>query len=247
MGALHQNVARYDNGNTVPPQTDCAMQVNSSNCTHPGDKWGWAVGAGMTLKMPWDARDTLSGQIAYAKGASGYVAYGQGNNWLHKTGVAVGAFNDAIFATPGTNVASGLEQTEAWGGTIAFEHYWTPSLRTSFVFGYLEVNYSDTAKAMIAGPANTCAGTGAALRNVGAGNSFNCDPDWSLWRVASRTMWNPVRNLDVGLEVAYTKLDTAFGGTAAVVGSQGVGSNTYAIQDEHVWSATFRVQRNFWP
>ena len=27
---------------------------------HPDDKWGWAVGAGILLKMPWDAKDTFA-------------------------------------------------------------------------------------------------------------------------------------------------------------------------------------------
>ena len=51
-------------------------------CGHPGNEWGWAVGAGMTLKMPWDAKDTLSGQIAYAEGASKYVAFTYDNRAL---------------------------------------------------------------------------------------------------------------------------------------------------------------------
>ena len=40
--------------------------------------------------------------------------------------------------------------------------------------------------------------------------STNCNPDWSTVSLASRTMWNPVANLDVGLEVAYTKVNTAY-------------------------------------
>ncbi len=244
MGALHQNIARYDSGNAAG---GFCPQGNTTLCTYPGDKWGWAVGAGMTLKMPWDSRDTLSGQIAYAKGASGYVAYGQNNNWLHKQGVAVGAFNDSVFVSPIAGFSDGsLQLTETWGGTVAFEHYWTPSLRTSFVFGYLEVNYSGEAKRLISAN-GTCLGTGPALGAVS-----NCDPDWSLWRVASRTMWNPVRNLDVGLEIAYTKLETGFAGTANVAGgpggtAQGLATGAYNIEDQDVWTATFRVQRSFWP
>ncbi len=54
----------------------------------------------MTLKMPWDAKDTLSGQIAYAEGASKYVAFTYNNRGLHRDdGVSVGAFNDAVFAS----------------------------------------------------------------------------------------------------------------------------------------------------
>ena len=49
-------------------------------------------------------------------------------------------------------------------------------------------------------------------------------------------------NLDVGLDVIYTKLDTAFGGV-----TQTAGGKTAAVADGDVWAAQFRVQRNFWP
>jgi len=213
MGALHEVGGRYYTGTGAPALT-----------SHPDDKWGWAVGGGLTLKMPWDSKDTLSGVIAYAKGATGYVAFGNSaTNTVHRQGNATGVMTDAVY---NTNLGS-VELTTAWGGTVAFEHYWTPSLRTSAIFGYLNVSYSDTAKAQIA------------VSNCG-GSTVNCDPDYSLWRLASRTMWNPVRNLDVGVEVAYTKLNTAFAGRTTTLAT-GVANN----EDQSYWSAAFRVQRNF--
>ena len=74
--------------------------------------------------------------------------------------------------------------------------------------------------------------------------------DWSMWRLASRTMWNPVQNLDVGLEVAYTQVDTAFAGQAVLgpnQGGSGLSGGTYTLDDNSYWTATLRVQRNFWP
>ena len=62
-----------------------------------------------------------------------------------------------------------------------------------------------------------CSATGVTLRT----NAQCADADWSMWRLASRTMWNPVQNLDVGVEVAYTKVNTAFGGLANVTGNHG--------------------------
>ena len=35
-----------------------------------------------------------------------------------------------------------------------------------------------------------------------------CNPDFNVWNVGTRTIWNPVPNLDVGLEIMYTKLET---------------------------------------
>ena len=257
MGALHQVGARYNATTSTLPLCNNGG-ANTTLCGHPDDKWGWAVGAGMTLKMPWDPKDTLSGQIAFAEGASKYVAFTYGNRALHRSdGVSIGAFNDAVFASgvaQTANAGNSLELTKTWGGVLAFEHYWTPSLRTSWVAGYMEVEYSDAAKQLLVNRGSaTCAGNGIALTNVNgnaAPNSRCADADWSMWRLASRTMWNPVQNLDVGVEVAYTHVDTAFGGHAALAANQGgsgLAAGTYAVDDNSYWTATFRVQRNFWP
>ncbi len=242
MGALHNVGARYASG--PANAAGCPIGSNVTGCSYPSNELGWAVGAGLTLKMPWDAKDTLSGVIAYAEGASAYVASLQTNNFTHKQGVAVGTWSDAVYANPGVGgLNGGLELTETWGGTIAFEHYWTPSLRTSWVAGYVSVKYGDNAKALMA--AGNC--SGATVGTVTLTNVTNCNPDWSSYRLASRTMWNPVANLDVGLEVAYTKIDTAFAGTANVASFQNLAAGTYQIQDQDFWTATVRVQRSFWP
>jgi hypothetical protein len=245
MGALHQVGARYYG--TGAPNSGCGATTDATGCNYPSDQWGWAVGAGLTLKMPWDAKDTLSGVIAYGEGATRYIASLQGNNFLHKQGVAVGQISDGIFANPGVAGLNGdIELTEVWGGTVAFEHYWTPSLRTSWVFGYMNVSYNDNAKALIA--ANNCAGAARGGTSITGATVTNCNPDWSAWRLASRTMWNPVANLDVGLEIAYSKIDTAYAGFATVANAnQGLQAGTYAIEDQGAWTATLRVQRSFWP
>ena len=79
----------------------------------------------------------------------------------------------------------------------------------------------------------------------------NCDPDWSTWRVASRTIWNPVADLDVGLEVGYSRINTAFEGagnipaTASNPNGTSLSEGNYSIRDQGVWTATMRVQRSF--
>ena len=259
MGALHQVGGRYNvqnNGIGGTPANTAACSVanvgiNTVECGDPSDKWGWAVGAGLTLKMPWDPKDTLSGQIAFAEGASKYVAFTYNNRGLHRDGgISTGAFNDAVYASGAgdtAGVGNQLELTKTWGGVIAFQHYWTPSLRTSWVAGYLEVEYNDNAKQLLVnrGAAN-CSATGVTLST----NQQCADADWSMWRLASRTMWNPVQNLDVGVEIAYTQVNTAWSGLANVSanpGGSGLSAGTYALDDNSYWSAAFRVQRNFWP
>ena len=59
--------------------------------------------------------------------------------------------------------------------------------------------------------------------------------------------------LDIGVEVLYTRLNTAYKGVAnlpangarpACINNAG---NSCTIDDQGVWSAMFRWQRNFYP
>jgi hypothetical protein len=76
------------------------------------------------------------------------------------------------------------------------------------------------------------------------GNS--CSPNWSFWSVGTRTQFNPVAQLDIGLDLLYTHNNTAYSG-AAVVAASGARPAIALIDDTDVWSAFFRWQRNFYP
>ena len=68
----------------------------------------------------------------------------------------------------------------------------------------------------------------------------------SFWEAGTRTQWNPVPQLDVGLEVLYSQRNTAFKG-AAIVPANLSRPAVFALDDQNVWSAMFRWQRNFYP
>lgn len=206
---------------------------------HPDDDWGWAVTAGMTLKMPWDPKDTLTFGAIYGEGATRYVmspGAGYVNNLmanLHNPGViGVAWADDAYFgASPGQ-----LELSQAWSAYAGFEHFWTPTLRQSIHGQYVSYSAnSATVDSLICGVAgNNRLGTAPA----------GC-ADWSAWQVGSRLLWNPVSNLDIGLEVMYSKVNTAFEGVTMLTGS--APDPVLRAGDAEVWSGIFRVQRNFWP
>ena len=77
-----------------------------------------------------------------------------------------------------------------------------------------------------------------------AGNS--CNPDYSFYQVGSRTQWNPVAHLDIGLDITYTGLNTAYKG-AGVYAANGSRPPVTVFDDQGVWSAMVRWQRNFYP
>src|SRR6185295_15043580 len=78
-----------------------------------------------------------------------------------------------------------------------------------------------------------------------------CNPDFRLWAVGTRTVWNPVPNLDIGVEIVYAKLETNFDPATTRLNYTATGggraSGLYVPSNEEVWSGVFRVQRNFWP
>ncbi len=231
----------------------------------PGEEVGWAVMGGLVLNAPMiGAGDRFYVEATYTQGMMGYVGLSGGvvgttNNYVRFNGANVAAAwaFDGVFSSgptvAGVTPLSGLQLTDAWAITAAFEHYWTPNLRSALWGSYTSVDYNGTASDIIcsspiftgaAGAVNVASPWGAGVRAVG------CNPDFEVWGVGLRTIWNPVRNLDVGLEVMYAKIETAHaaGTPIAFAGSQaGRAAGTYLSSSEDTWSALFRVQRYFWP
>jgi hypothetical protein len=236
-GALHLNQASY-----------YINQPAGAVTAHPDDKWGWAVGAGILLKMPWDPKDTFAVAGSYAEGATTYVANVPGSfgarssaaSLFQDGGVAIGWWDDAYFADTPTGVRGELELPKIWNVNAGFQHYWTNTLRSSIWGSYTHYETNSAAVDTI-----ICSG-----RNFGAGCA-----DWNAWQIGSRTIWNPVTNLDVGLEVMYTKIETAFAGGRTNCAGTGCMPSVappgipavHNIQDNDVWSGILRIQRNFWP
>jgi hypothetical protein len=89
-------------------------------------------------------------------------------------------------------------------------------------------------------------GPGSA-KNAGGFTPKNCSPDFAFWQLGSRTIWNPSKEYDVGVDVLFNKIDTAFSGPVTLSQNGTKGSGLYDARNEGVLSAVFRVQRNFLP
>ncbi|MCC6777659.1 MAG: porin [Hyphomicrobiales bacterium] len=213
---------------------------NNVSNGHPADAWGWAVSAGMSFALP--GNDRLAFNAQFSEGAAGYGA-AIGQNWsMLKPGTsAAWAFTaDGVFGN-----GSKVELTRVWNVIAFYEHFWTRSWRTSWYGGYVQVDYGAAATRLI-NPA-ACGGIGAGFAGVtiaAVGNS--CNPDFSFYQVGTRTQWNPVPQLDIGLDLVYTRLNTAYRGAATV--TPGAPQNAVGqIDDQDVLAANFRWQRNFYP
>jgi len=198
---------------------------------HPGDEYGWAVQGGVQFNLPWAKGDRLLLQAVYGQGASEFTGVNNqsalGAYGYYGGDVTFGWAPDAVFVQGG-----GLELIESWGLMALVEHYWTPALRTSLFGTYSEVNWNGAA-------------TAAFCANVVIAGT--CNPDFQIWQVGTKTVWNPVANLDIGLEVLYTNINTDSSGTIALAANGANPAGAYTIGDNGIWSGLLRFQRNFWP
>jgi hypothetical protein len=244
-GLIHDASGAYYNA----PFIGQAPSLNSVNNGHPSDKYGWAAAAGAKFNL--QGGDMVGFNFCYAQGAAGACtnqqSFGAYNN---SDTIGVGYIVDGVFST-GTDI----ELTRVWSALAAYEHIWNPKWRTAIGGGYVNVDFNGAATNLIlqripGGVANCGVQPGNLVNitafNLNAGNS--CSPDYSFWEAYTRTQWNPVPQLDIGMEVLYTHHNTAFKGPAllAANGSRPLVVNGL-IDDQNIWSAMFRWQRNFYP
>jgi hypothetical protein len=274
MGALHKVGGGYfgtaATGGTCSPGL-AATGFNTCN-GHPGDEWGFAVGAGLKVNFPMiGPGDYFQAQVNYTEGAVRYAAltpssagspgiFGEGTGQGSTMGY--GWFQDGVFcgassAAPATATCpaggSSVQLTTAWSVQAAYEHFWTPSLRTSLVGAYTDVSYNSTANGimctnMALGGTNTISAPGGTANCIANGGSN----DWSFYSISSRTQWNITKEFYVGLEGFYGHLNTASRGALVTYTSGGgpasaqpTGART--LDDQNIFVYRMRVHRDIVP
>jgi porin-like protein len=240
--ALHQNRGGYYTSFPAGAGVSCTGgTANTTQCGHPDDKLGWAIGAGVALNIPGLPGDSISLESNYAQGATGYTSRANQSwrMWGDGRSIGLGWASDSIFRN-GTD----LELTRSWGLVAAAEHRWNPQWRTSVYGGYERIDYSARAEDMICSR-GAFAGSPSALAGVAVAN---CSPDLSWWNIGTRTQWNPHPLLDIGLDVVYHRLNTAHRGTGATTANDGArAAGSVAVEDQDHLSAMFRIQYNLLP
>ncbi len=242
----------------------------------PGDKYGFAIVGGISLNIG-SSGDKAYVETVYSQGAPGYAGLSEmdlkNDVWLilRDNRGAAGWAPDAIFFNncSGANLpalggcsglnGSGLHLTTVWTIAAAYEHYWTPAVRTSIYGVFTAVSFDNTAKLAFCDLTN--GGTFEANTNLRplTGTKLNaatgivtpgCNPNFNIWSIGVRTIWNPVKNLDVGLEVFRDEIDQKYDPNTWFInfsGSGGQPGGRYQPANLGVWGAMLRVQRNFYP
>jgi porin-like protein len=235
MGAVHQVNALYYN--------TTGADNFSRAAGHPDNKIGWVVGAGIKLNAPMIGQgDYFQAQVNYTQGALRYIFQTPNSNWGKDDGYqsGFGVLSDAVYTGvvggTGTSAPTDLQLTTAWNVNAAYEHFWNPRWRTSIYGGYAQVNYNDAANA-------------ALCWEIG-GVTDGCNMNWSTWWVGSRTQWNVTKDFYMGLDVLYSKMQSATWfadatGPFAINASGNLSGNPQKDVDN--LSFRFRVHRDFYP
>jgi hypothetical protein len=250
MGALHEvNAAYYGDGQGI--------LENSGN---PSTAWGFAVGGGIKLLAPMiGPGDYFQTQVNYTQGALRYLFQaGDTNPYIqHGSSAAYGVLSDGVFGENSTGTTS-TQLTTGWGVNAAYEHFWNKAWRTSVHGGYLAVSYNSLGNALV------CAAQGdASNSSSGPVAHAGCDNNFQAWAIGTRTQWNVDASTYLGLDIAYTKIESASSSTGflplgaasaqtvapttTVCSISGSSGGACTVANEGVWSARFRVHRDFYP
>ncbi len=217
-----QLTAAYHQDNTVSGP----FGTTGSGFTHKDDD-GFAVQGGVQLKLPMlAAGDDLWIEGAYEQGAYAYidsVAYANQGFASRDLGGFQHLDRDVIaFGIPGnTNGQYTLTKGEGYSAMAAINHYFTATFHDVLFGSYLHTDYGR------------------------AGNV-----DWTLgglgqaseYRVGNQFLYDPVKNLEIGLEFDYAHLDQTLAhnpGVAASALPVGISKNPDSFE------ARLRMERDF--
>ncbi|MGI3901879.1 MAG: porin [Janthinobacterium lividum] len=191
------------------------------------DANGFAVQGGVRLKLPMlAAGDDLWVEGAYQQGA---YLYQDSGYFLNQgfTSSALGGFQhidrDAIaIHTPGTAASAySLQMGEGFSVMAAFNHYFTANFHDVLFGSYEQTSY---------GKAKTIDWTEGGLG------------DGSEYRIGNQFLWDPVKNLEFGLEFDYMHIDQTLAhnpGVAATALPAGV------EKDPTNYEVRLRAERDF--
>lgn len=142
-----------------------ALQENSFTYTdaagqHSEREIGWAALAGLALAVPTGEGDSFFLKGIYTNGASGY------------------AQATAVSVVADTTTTAVYENVETWTALAGFTHNWSPTLNSSVIVSYGNIDYNSP---------------------VGAGGVTADLTDTQL-AVVGNIFWNPTGDLELGVE-----------------------------------------------
>jgi hypothetical protein len=230
-------------GGVVQNSAAVTFPAGFTNLSNVVTQTGWSVGAGLKLNLPMIAAgDVLYLTGAYANGMLDEVYSLSTSAPLANNGRQLGGllrfdrnlmvYADAAKCAVVTSAACySTEQTTAWSVSGHFTHYWTPTVRTLLMGGYLNVN-----------PGTKTQNSDWQFGGLSKANAYI---------LAGQIVWTPVKDLDIGAELQYTRLNQTlatnpgFAPSAAGASLCGGVAGCVINPSSNSIQARLRVQRQF--
>lgn len=178
---------------------------------------GWAVQGGVKLNLPMlAAGDLLFLQAGYADGALEYLGWGTAG-YGHLPRYTVVNFGEDVNGHTKSNTGFNL--------VAGLRHFWTPTIRSDIYGSYSELKTHEV----------------AVENNRIVARSF--DPKETI--VGANLVWSPVANLDLGVEVLYSRTEYGFRNPDAKVAAAPGNLPKRLIKSDDAWTGRLRIQREF--
>ena len=190
------------------------------------DDDGFAVSGGVEFKLPMlAAGDVIHLEAGYENGAYSYQDSNGISTGYNQNPTVGGLFHpnlDAVAIANGAGTGFTLKKSEGYSVSGGIVHFFTPNFN-NIVFGsYQEVDYGSQAKSL-------------SWLNGGIGKATS-------YRIADQVNWFPVKDLQIGLEVMYIKVDQKVPG----VTTAGAASLPAGIKaNPETFETRLRVERDF--
>ena len=190
----------------------------------PSPVWGFAVMGGAKFNLDALSKgDSVTLQVSYDQGAMDYLnseatGYAGMTSVYDKDQSITIPGNDAFVTPTGQIVLS-----KAAALFAGYQHYWTPSVRSSLFGSYMEVTNPYYAENLSSSSASA-----------------------HIWDLGANVIWSPIHNLEFGLEVLYTNLALSAPASTLVTYTQnGSGKTEVVPADSSEVRSRFRIQYTF--
>ena len=201
---------------TITAPSNASGSLNNVNNGHPADKYGWALAGGAKFNL--QGGDMIGFNVCYSEGAPGFCTNNERSRSTTTATTWASAGSPTASSTPAPTSSSPRSGVLLPGTSTSGTRNGVPrcsaATSTSNTAALPPTASCSTLRARWPPAASPPPALLDASITLLPGNG--CSPNYDFWEAGTRTQWNPVPQLDVGLEVLYSARNTAFKGAASL-------------------------------
>jgi len=179
--------------NTAPGQPDGQGCVAIADAGRSQTDFGWAITMSGKVNVPlWNENDNFMFQLNYGEGVGHYLS-----DLSSITSLGIDGGQDAVI-DPVTGEISVLP---IFGGYVGFQHWWSKTMRSTFVYSLVNVQNED-------------------IQIFNAYSRTN--------RLSGNFLWSPIPNIDMGAEFLWGKRENK--GTDPISGNRSTSATQLQLE-----------------